>query len=1440
MVDSGVYKSVDGGNTWIKLTGGDWPTTPPLIRDLAISPNFVNDGTLFVTTKTDIYRWDGGNVYWRRVATDNDFVEFSFVALPPQYNKNSTCSYGGYSGLPCNLVFVGAKRSGDTDFYLAVSYNNGEYFYQKPLKNPTGVAVPRNYCNGSSPSTLCVVSSSTEGVSVTNSITFSTWVKKNNGLPASSDGKVYVSDIVGDPFWVDPSTSDCINISLPFWDGIANISNVRVGIYKTSDINNWTFIKRGSALSIATEPYGDGSKVVAGFKMYPQLASFGALYSTNFSWSSYYLFSNYTSLPVDIFSTVAHERDPNIIFAASPSMGVFVSTNKGESFKPYKEGFGSSTGPCFLTEAYAITMLANRKDLNYDVIYVSTKNGIKSRYIYYDPISKKIDLYHQDPQGNPSKWRHSLLSNGTPTTGYWERLEVVPNSSKNYPIWAIGPSFGSIPAQGFLSLPAGSYEGWIYQNNGLPPNPEVKGVRIGYSLTSEPQQLISGSPIKRSVAQGEWDYYYIDVLDDTVDLYVQLDDVDDLGPQDADVYIRFGALPTLSSYDYRPYINGDESVCIKSILFENFNGDWGPYGNNPPRDWTILDYGSENPQVWNENDWYKFQNGSYGYSAKVSYYPPENQLEYLISSSFNIPSTLTSVTLDYDHYFAPYNNDGENGQVMFKSDQLGSWYVLKTYTTNTGGMVHETLDLTAYRGHTNCQICFKYQANDDLFWIVDNVRVSGKSPQKLKKGRWYIGVRGYANVQNGYILTATLNSGCQSNYREESPGLGKDVSLLNFIKEPEAPTGGTIWGTIWGSGVVKGEGTSTVNWTYTTSQPSNTNVKTIIQLPDSTLIVGCDASSSSDKGIYYSPAGDVGETTWIEAHSVASEGSKNYVDIISAPNGDVLIAANGSGSSPGGVWLSGDKGKNWMNISYGFDSNTQELEDLVADCGDSVSYYASTDSTGLYTRTITANPYPTVTSIYPNSGSSFGGTLVTITGTNFFNSCPTGNSNDCPHLNPIVIFGTNEGTTEYEVEATWISSTQLSAITPPHPPGLITVKVRNPDTRESKGGVNFNYIDSCAPPSGFPNNSATDNNGCLDEGVKIEWSIPTDWGDGGIGTRTFEVLRNGIVIASGLPETATSYIDITGNNNQIYNYQVRANNGCGQSTTTTGSAVGDFLTPTTPTITSIEDIDNCSTSGIRITWTDSENALEYDLMIDNSFVISSVSSPYNYEPQDNNIHSFKIRGKNLLCYGSWSNSVNGSDVNNTPQSPVITSIIDIDPNSLSGIIINFTLTDATSYDLYKDGNLVVLNFTSGQTYYPNDSLEHYYVIKANKEGCSSYSVPVSGTDQTASSPPLEIGSSCPSECVFISSSSIISWNSEPTASGYKIYRLVYEDLPNLLNSNSEGCYRDVGNTTSYSLSLDDPSAEQQRVYYYIITGYNGAGEGSAGNGRDLSSNTLCN
>jgi hypothetical protein len=75
------------------------------------------------------------------------------------------------------------------------------------------------------------------------------------------------------------------------------------------------------------------------------------------------------------------------------------------------------------------------------------------------------------------------------------------------------------------------------------------------------------------------------------------------------------------------------------------------------------------------------------------------------------------------------------------------------------------------------------------------------------------------------------------------------------------------------------------------------------------------------------------------------------------------------------------------------------------------------------------------------------------------------------------------------------------------------------------------------------------------------------------------------------------------------------------------------------------------------------------------------------------------------------------------------------------------------------------------------------------------------------------------------------WPPAPgTVSGYRVYRGVQGDLANLVQELADFCQRYDGPAASVDLSTDIPAniPSEPKCYYYIVTAYNGDGEGPAG------------
>ncbi len=99
----------------------------------------------------------------------------------------------------------------------------------------------------------------------------------------------------------------------------------------------------------------------------------------------------------------------------------------------------------------------------------------------------------------------------------------------------------------------------------------------------------------------------------------------------------------------------------------------------------------------------------------------------------------------------------------------------------------------------------------------------------------------------------------------------------------------------------------------------------------------------------------------------------------------------------------------------------------------------------------TFNPPPTVSSVSPTSGPTAGGTLVTLTGSNFLSGAT-------------VTFG---GATATSV--TVVSSTTITCVTPARPAGTSTIVVTNADGQTSTLSGAYTYVPPPAPTTVTPN-----------------------------------------------------------------------------------------------------------------------------------------------------------------------------------------------------------------------------------------------------------------------------------------------------------------------------------------------------------------------------------
>jgi hypothetical protein len=136
----------------------------------------------------------------------------------------------------------------------------------------------------------------------------------------------------------------------------------------------------------------------------------------------------------------------------------------------------------------------------------------------------------------------------------------------------------------------------------------------------------------------------------------------------------------------------------------------------------------------------------------------------------------------------------------------------------------------------------------------------------------------------------------------------------------------------------------------------------------------------------------------------------------------------------------------------------------------------------------------------------------------------------------------------------------------------------------------------CNVPTGLNAPTPADANACTSTGITVSWTVPATWGDTS-GSRTWTVLRDGVAVASGpcsgaLTEATLSCVDSPGDA-LAHTYAVKANNGCGSSTTSAASGSAsdgaDVTAPASPSHNLAK-----ATPNINFSWLSVPTAANYD------------------------------------------------------------------------------------------------------------------------------------------------------------------------------------------------------------------------------------------------------
>jgi hypothetical protein len=299
-------------------------------------------------------------------------------------------------------------------------------------------------------------------------------------------------------------------------------------------------------------------------------------------------------------------------------------------------------------------------------------------------------------------------------------------------------------------------------------------------------------------------------------------------------------------------------------------------------------------------------------------------------------------------------------------------------------------------------------------------------------------------------------------------------------------------------------------------------------------------------------------------------------------------------------------------------------------------------------------------------------------------------------------------------------------------------------------------------------------------------NVTLNWND--VGATSYNIFQDGSLLTT----TSNKTYQINGlTNGKTYSFQVSAVNSNGEGM----KSASVSATPTLQPPTGFTAIPGNTTASLD--WNDVGGATSYKIYQDGSLLTTTTTKPYLVKGLTNGtVYSYQVSAVN----GSIE-SAKTAVVTAKPDNPAVPSGFTATPGNKE-ISLDWTLVpNATSYKIYKDGSFLTTVTTKPYliTSLTNGTVYSFEITAVNAIGESEKSAPV-----TAS--PIDFLAPTGLASNVSDSRVVLSWNSSPLATKYRLYR--------------DGVFLSEIAGTSYS----DSSVTNGTNYKYEVSAVNSSNE----------------